>query len=151
MKKYSHETAVGLFVIVGLLCVGYITVKLGNVSLLGDDSYALYAEFESVSGLKVNNPVEILGMEVGRVGGFQMDQERGVAVVELRIRKGLEIFDDAIASVKTAGLIGDKFVSIDVGGSGDVLEPGETIIDTQTPIDLEEIIGKYAFGDTEGP
>lgn len=151
MKKYSHETVVGFFVIFGLLCIGYMTVKLGNVSLLGDDSYALYAEFESVSGLKVNNPVEILGMEVGRVGGFQMDQERGVAVVELRIRKGLEIFDDAIASVKTAGLIGDKFVSIDVGGSGDLLEPGETIIDTQTPIDLEEIIGKYAFGDTEGP
>jgi phospholipid/cholesterol/gamma-HCH transport system substrate-binding protein len=151
LKKYSHETVVGFFVIFGLLCIGYMTVKLGNVSLLGDDSYALYAEFESVSGLKVNNPVEILGMEVGRVGGFQMDQERGVAVVELRIRKGLEIFDDAIASVKTAGLIGDKFVSIDVGGSGDLLEPGETIIDTQTPIDLEEIIGKYAFGDTEGP
>ena len=151
MKKYSHETVVGLFVIVGLLCVGYMTVKLGNVSLLGDDSYPLYAEFESVSGLRVDNPVEILGMEVGRVGGFQMDQERGVAVVELRIRKGVEVFDDAIASVKTAGLIGDKFVSIDVGGAGDLLEPGGTIIDTQTPIDLGEIIGKYAFGDTEEP
>jgi phospholipid/cholesterol/gamma-HCH transport system substrate-binding protein len=147
MKKYSHETVVGAFVVIGLAAVAYMTVKLGNVSLLGDDSYSLYAEFSSVSGLRVGNPVEIFGMEVGKVGGFRMDQEKQQIVVDLKIKTGIDIYDDAIASVKTAGLIGDKYVSIDPGGSDELLKPGDFILDTQSPIDLGELIGKYAFGD----
>jgi len=149
MKKYSHETVVGIFVIVGLLCVGYMTVKLGNVSLFGDDSYSLYARFNSVSGLKVSNPVEMLGMEIGRVAGFQMDQEDQVAVVELKIKRDIKIYEDAIASIKTAGLIGDKYVAIDAGGSDELLKPGEFITETESPIDLGELIGKYAFGEVK--
>ncbi len=149
MKKYSHETVVGIFVIIGLLCVGYMTVKLGNVSLFGDDSYSLYARFNSVSGLKVSNPVEMLGMEIGRVAGFKMDQEDQVAVVELKIKRDIKIYEDAIASIKTAGLIGDKYVSIDAGGSDELLKPGEFITETESPIDLGELIGKYAFGEVK--
>jgi phospholipid/cholesterol/gamma-HCH transport system substrate-binding protein len=149
MKKYSHETVVGIFVIIGLLCVGYMTVKLGNVSLFGDDSYSLYARFNSVSGLKVSNPVEMLGMEIGRVAGFQMDQEDQVAVVELKIKRDIKIYEDAIASIKTAGLIGDKYVAIDAGGSDELLKPGEFITETESPIDLGELIGKYAFGEVK--
>jgi len=147
MTKYSHETVVGAFVVIGLVAIAYMTVKLGNVSLLGDDSYSLYAEFSSVSGLRVGNPVEIFGMEVGKVEGFRMDQEKKQVVVDLKIKTGIEIYDDAIASVKTAGLIGDKYVSIDPGGSDELLKPGDFILDTQSPIDLGDLIGKYAFGD----
>ena len=146
MKKYSMETTVGLFVVMGLICVGYMTIKLGNVDFLGDNRYTIYARFTSVTGLKVNNPVDMFGMEIGRVEGFKMDQEKQVSVVELKIDKGIKIYDDAIASIKTSGLMGDSYVSIDPGGGGDVLNPGEIILDTQPPMDIMGLISKYAFG-----
>jgi phospholipid/cholesterol/gamma-HCH transport system substrate-binding protein len=147
MKKYSIETTVGIFMIIGLVCVGYMTVKLGNISILGSDSYSIFARFNSVSGLRVGSPVEMLGIEVGTVNDFSMDQENQLAIVELRIKNGIKIYDDAIASVKTAGLIGDKYVSIDAGGSEDVLEPGGMITETESSIDIERIISNYAFGE----
>jgi phospholipid/cholesterol/gamma-HCH transport system substrate-binding protein len=147
MKKYKIETIVGIFVVIGLLCIGYMTLTLGEVSFLGDDSYPLYARFASVAGLKAGSPVEILGLEVGRVENLSMDQDRQMAVAEIKIKKGIRIYDDAIASVKTAGLIGDKYIQIDPGGSGTALKPGGTITETSAPLDIEDLIGKYAFGD----
>ncbi len=149
MKKYSNETIAGIFVIIGLVCLGYMTVKLGNVSIFGNDSYSLYARFTTVSGLRVGNRVEMLGMEIGRISEFKMDQEDQLAVVELKIKNGIKIYDDAIASIKTAGLIGDKYVSIDAGGGGDLLKQGDTIIETEAPADIGDLISKYAFGDVE--
>jgi phospholipid/cholesterol/gamma-HCH transport system substrate-binding protein len=149
MKKYSNETVVGIFIIIGLLCVGYMTVKLGDVSLFGDDTYSLYARFNSVSGLRAGNTIEMLGIEIGRVAGLEMDQEDQVAVVELKIKKGIKIFDDSIASIKTTGLIGDKYVSIDAGGLDEILNPGDTITDTESPVDIGDLISKYAFGDVK--
>ena len=147
MKKYAIETVVGIFVAVGLICVAYMTVKLGKVSLFGDDNYSLYARFASVSGLRVGNSVEIDGIEVGRVEQMSIDQEKQVAVVEVKVRKGIKVYDDAGASIRTAGLIGDKFVKIEPGGAGDLLKPGGTITETTSPLDLEDLISKYAFGD----
>jgi len=147
MKKYSKETIVGIFVMIGLLCIGYMTVKLGNVGLIGDNTYTLYAKFSTVTGLRVGNPVQMLGLEVGRVAGFRMDQEKQQAVVTLRIDKGIEVYDDAIASIKTEGLIGDRYVNIDAGGGGDLLADGDTITDTQSPTDIMDLVSKYAFGD----
>ena len=149
MKKYSMETTVGIFVVICLLCVAYLTLKLGDVSMLGDSSYPLFARFTSVSGLKVGSPVEMLGMQIGRVAGFAMDQKDQVALVELRIGNGVEIYDDAMASIKTNGLLGDRFVKIDGGGGGGLLKPGGTITETEPPVDILELIGKYAFGDVE--
>ena len=149
MNKYSKETVVGIFVVVGLFCIGYMTVKLGNVSIFGDDSYYLHARFTTVSGLRIGNPVEMMGMEIGRVSEFKMDQENQVAVVTLKIKNGIDIYDDAIASIKTAGLIGDKYVSIDAGGGGDLLKNGDTITETEAPADIGDLISKYAFGDVE--
>ncbi len=143
------ETTVGIFVIITLLCVAYLTLKLGDVSFLGDNSYAVFAKFTSVSGLKVGSTVEMLGMEIGRVAGFSMDQKDQVAVAELRIGNGVQIYDDAIASIKSSGLLGDKFVNIDAGGGGDLLEPGGIISETEPPVDFMELISKYAFGDVE--
>ena len=85
MKKYSVETVVGIFVVIGLICVAYMTIKLGKVSLLGDNYYSLYANFSSVSGLRVGNPIEIDGIEVGRVENLVFDQEKQAAVAELKI------------------------------------------------------------------
>jgi phospholipid/cholesterol/gamma-HCH transport system substrate-binding protein len=146
MKKYSKETVVGLFMLAGLICVAYMAVKLGNVSLFGDNTYTLYARFDKVTGLHVGNPVDILGLEVGRVSGLHIGQQQQRAVVAMKIKKGIKIYDDAIASIKTEGLIGDKYVDLDAGGGGDLLKPGGTIIDTVAPVDLGELIGKYAFG-----
>ena len=149
MKKYSNETIAGIFVVIGLLCIGYMAVQLGNISIFGDDAYSLHARFTSVSGLRVGNPVQMVGMEIGRVSEFEMDQENQMAVVTLKIKNGIGIYDDAIASIKTAGLIGDKYVSIDAGGGGDLLENGDTITETEAPADIGDLISKYAFGDVE--
>jgi phospholipid/cholesterol/gamma-HCH transport system substrate-binding protein len=151
MKKYAMETTVGIFLVFGLLCVGYMTLKLGHVSLLGDDAYPLFARFSTVSGLRAGSPVNMLGIPVGKVGGLTMDQKDQKAVVEIRIKKGIKVYDDAIASIKTEGLIGDMFLSIDPGGGGKLLEPGGNIIDTQPAIDIAALVGKYAFGEVKKP
>lgn len=149
MKKYAMETAVGIFVVLGLILIGYMTVKLGHVTFFGDDSYMLRAGFTTVTGLRAGNPVYILGIEVGRVDRIYMDQENQKAVVEMKIKKGVKIYDDAIASIKTEGLIGDKYLSIDPGGGGDLLKNKGVIIETQAPIDIGDLIGKYAFGEVK--
>jgi phospholipid/cholesterol/gamma-HCH transport system substrate-binding protein len=147
MKKYSVESVVGIFVVIGLLCVAYMTVKLGKVSWFGDDYYPLYARFTSVSGLRVGSPVEIDGIQIGRVESMSIDTAREMALVELKIEKGIKVYDDGSASIKTSGLIGDKFIKIDPGGGGDVLKPGGTITETTSAIDIEDLVGKYVFGD----
>ena len=149
MKKYSMETTVGIFVVVCLLGVAYLTLKLGDVSFFGDRSYSLFASFTSVSGLKVGSSVEMVGMEIGRVAGFSMDQKDQVAVVELRIGNEFKVYDDAIASIKSNGLLGDKFVNIEPGGGGDQLGPRGNISETEPPVDILELISKYAFGKVE--
>ena len=151
MKKYSMETAVGIFLVLGLLCVGYMTVKLGHVSLFGDDSYSLFARFNSVTGLRAGSVVYIAGIDVGRVESRTMDQKSQKAEVVMRIRNDIKIYDDAIASIKTEGLIGDMHVSIDPGGAGTLLKPGGTITETQPPVDIADLISKYAFGDVKKP
>jgi len=143
------ETTVGIFLVFGLLCIGYMTVKLGHVSFLNDNSYSLFARFTSVTGLRVGSSVHILGIEVGRVERLTMDQKDQKAVVEIRIQEGIKIYDDAIASIKTEGLIGDQYLSIDSGGAGAPLAPGGTITETQPAIDIADLIGKYAFGEVK--
>jgi len=150
MNKYAMETAVGIFVAIGLIMIGYMTVKLGNVGLLESDSYKLEARFTNIAGLRVGSPVDIFGIEIGRVDQVKIDQEGGKALVIMSIKKGVNIYRDAIASIKTEGLIGDKYVSIDPGGAEELLAAGGTITETQGAIDVGDLIGKYAFGDVKG-
>jgi len=149
MRKYAMETTVGIFVAIGLLCVAYMTVKLGDVELVGSNTYPLIAKFTSVSGLRVGSAVDMFGIQIGKVEKLALDQDDAMAVVELSIQKGIEIYDDAIAAIKTEGLIGDRYVGIDPGGAGELLKPGDAIAQTQPPIDIGELIGKYAFGDVK--
>jgi len=149
MQKYSKETIVGIFVLVGLACIGYMTVKLGDVSLFQDDTYPLTARFSKVTGLRNGSIVNMLGLEIGRVGKLTIDQEKQQAVAELRIQKGIKIYDDAIASIKTEGIIGDRYVSVDPGGGGTLLKGGDAILETEAPADLMDLVSKYAFGDVK--
>jgi phospholipid/cholesterol/gamma-HCH transport system substrate-binding protein len=149
MQKYSKESVVGVFVLIGLVCIGYMTVKLGDLGLFTDDTYSLMARFNRVTGLRSGSSVNMLGLEVGRVGEMTMDQDKQQAVVELRIKKGILVYDDAIASIRTEGLIGDRYVSIDAGGSGALLKPGDVIVETEAPADIMDMVSKYAFGDVK--
>ena len=149
MKKYSMETAVGIFVVVGLLCVGYMAVKLGKLTLFGADTYPLLSSFTSVAGLRPGTSVEMYGIQVGKVESLTIDGKRQMAVVKMMINKGVKVYDDASATIKTSGLIGDKYIKVDPGGAGEVLKPGATITDTSVPADIEDLIGKYAFGDVK--
>ena len=149
MQKYSKESVVGVFVLIGLACIGYMTIQLGDLGLFEDDTYSLTARFTRVTGLRSGSVVNMLGLEVGRVGKMTMDQDKQLAVVELRIRKGVRVYEDAIASIKTEGLIGDRYVSIDAGGSGTELKPGDSITETEAPADIMDMVSKYAFGDVK--
>lgn len=149
MKKYAMETVVGIFVVAGLLAVAYMTVKLGHITGLAGDTYTLNARFTNVAGLRSGSPVDIYGIEIGRVEAVVIDQQNERALVEMSIRNNVSIYADAIASIKTEGLIGDKYVSIDPGGAEDRLKPGGTIIETQSAIDIGDLIGKYAFGEVK--
>ena len=149
MKKYSIETAVGIFVVIGLICVGYMTVKLGKASFFAEDTYPLYARFASVSALRAGSSVEIYGIQVGSVTSLSIDVERQMAVVGMAIKKGMKVYDDASATIKSSGLIGDRYIKIDPGGAGEALKPGGTITQTSVPADIDDLIGKYAFGDVK--
>lgn len=146
MNKYSRETAAGVFVLLGLLCVAYLTVKLGRMELFTDKGYTVTCRFSSITGLRVGAEVEIAGVPVGRVASITLDGERPLAVVGLRINEGVRLTDDVIASVKTSGLIGDKYVKLSPGGSPDILGNGDEITETESSIDIESLISKYVFG-----
>lgn len=146
MQRDNIEIMVGIFVMIGLLCVGWLTIKLGQMQIIGDNHYQLIARFQSVSGLTSGAKIEIAGVQVGQVDGISFDQELQMAVVSLKIKKDIILTDDVIASVKTAGLIGDKYVNLTPGGSDEVLKPGDIITETESTVDLEELISKYVFG-----
>jgi phospholipid/cholesterol/gamma-HCH transport system substrate-binding protein len=145
MKRFNLEMLVGVFLVVGFLCFAWLAVKLGDVRLFGDSSYTVSARFGSISGLKPGAAVEIAGVRVGRVNRITLDQERYEAVVELAINPDVRLTEDSIASIRTAGIIGDRYVSISPGGAMDYIEPGGRIYETESAINLEELISRYIF------
>jgi phospholipid/cholesterol/gamma-HCH transport system substrate-binding protein len=146
MKRAGIETAVGIFVAIGLICVGYLTIKLGKMELLGDNHYNLYARFQSVSGLKEGAFIEMAGVRIGKVDSITLDKETQTAMVKMKLQKDVILSDDVIASVTTAGLIGDKYIKISPGGSETMLKPDGMITETESSVNLEELISKYVFG-----
>lgn len=149
MKKTSVETAVGVFVLIGLISVAYLTIKLGQMEWFGDNYYTLDAQFDSVSGLKAGAQVDMAGVEIGQVADISLDHDRQVAIVRMKIKKEVMLTDDVIASVKTSGLIGDKYVKLTPGGSDRILKSGDMIFETESALDIEELVSKYVFGDAE--
>jgi len=149
MKKGSVETMVGLFVLIGIICVGYLAIKLGKMEWIGDNYYPVRARFESVSGLNAGAEVEMAGVKIGKVESIALDTDLQVAIVKMRIRKGVELTDDVIAAIKTTGLIGDKYINLSPGGSDEILKPGDSIVETESAIDIETLVSKYIFGNAE--
>jgi len=146
MKKYALETWVGVFVLAGLLCVAYLTVKLGKVDISDSDYYAVEAVFGDVSGLVRGAWVEISGVRVGKVDAIDLDPKTKTARVRLKIRNEVALTDDVIASIKTSGLIGDKYVKLSPGGAGVPLKKNSVITDTESAVDIGDLIAKYVFG-----
>ncbi len=145
-QSRSVEIGVGVFVLIGLLAVGYLTIRLGKLELLGDNYYALHARFTSVGGLKTGAYVELAGVPIGQVKAIRLDPERLVAEVDLKIHDGVELPDDSIAAIRTSGLIGDRYIEVSPGGSLDLLADGKFFTETQSAVDLTELVGKYVFG-----
>ena len=145
MSQTRTEIIVGFFVLVGMACLGYLAIKLGKLEVLGNSGYIVYADFSSVAGLKIGDPAEIAGVRIGRVEAMGLLDDR--ARLQLRIQDDVKIQEDAIASVRARGLIGDKFVLLTPGASDKIISPGGRIRETESPPDIADLIGKIVGGD----
>lgn len=145
MNYKTSEIIVGLFVLIGIACLGYLAIKLGKLEVLSDSGYTVYADFPTVAGLKRGDPVEIAGVKVGRVESMGLADDR--ARLQLRLDDGIKLQEDVIASVRARGLIGDKFVLISPGASEKIIPPGGKIRETESPPDIPDLIGKLVGGD----
>lgn len=145
MKKLDIELTVGIFLLIGILSVGYLSIKLGKLEILGKRGYSLYAEFEKAGGIKPGAVIEIAGVQVGTIKSIRLNKDN-LALIEFSLNNNVQVRDDAIASIKTKGLIGEKFIQISPGGSDNILQSGEKIRDTESAVDVEELISKYVFG-----
>ena len=144
MKKFDLELAVGLFIIAGILCLAYLSIRLGKIEIVGKKGYEIYGVFSNIGGLKVGASVEIAGVNVGQVKSITLENYQ--ANVVLNLPKDLKVQEDAIVSVKTRGLIGEKYIEITPGGSEKIIQAGGRIRETQSAIDMEELISKFVFG-----
>lgn len=146
MKSNWTDVIVGIFLIIGFVALGWLALQLGEVPwLTGSRSYTLYGEFNNISGVKAGADVQIAGVKVGTVKELTLG-EQSVAIVAMQLNRSVLVPVDSIASVKSQGIIGDKFIQISLGGDEVVLKEGETITDTESAVDLESLISKFAFG-----
>jgi phospholipid/cholesterol/gamma-HCH transport system substrate-binding protein len=144
MGKAKLEMVVGVFVLIGMVCLAYLSIKLGKLEIIGGAVYEVEAQFNSASGLKPGSTIEIAGVEVGRVRGITLIEDR--AKVRLAVNNTVKLYTDTFASIKTRGIIGEKFLALSPGGGGDPLKPGDTIRDTESGLDLEELVSQYVHG-----
>jgi phospholipid/cholesterol/gamma-HCH transport system substrate-binding protein len=144
MKKFDTELFVGLFMIAGIICLGYLSVKIARSEVFGTKGYEVYALFSNSGGLKTGSSVTIAGVEVGRIRSISLDDYQ--ARIVMNLQQGVKIQEDAIAAIKTKGLIGEKFIEITPGGSEKIIPPGGRIRETLPPVDLEQLISKFVFG-----
>ena len=144
MDRSRVNIAVGMFVILGIVALAYLSIQLGRVSFLGGRGYAVTVDFPSVGGLKAGSAVEIAGVEIGRVESIGLADYQ--ARVTLRVHSGIKLQEDVIASIKTKGLIGEKYIRISPGGSDKIIGPNGKIREVEAPVDFEELLSKYIFG-----
>lgn len=146
MNNSRVEIAVGIFLVLGFLAFGWLAMQLGEVPWLsGSRTYTLYADFDNISGVKSGAEVQIAGVTVGSVTGLVLnkyDQARA----ELQLDKTVKLARDSVASVKSQGIIGDKLIQLTPGGDEELYKAGDVIVDTESSVDLESLISKFAFG-----
>lgn len=149
MKQTRLELFVGIFVLLGLAAVAYLTMKLGSGSLVGGNTYLIEARFSNAGGLHSGSSVLVAGVTVGRVERVRIDPADYSAIAKLRIPTELRLPTDSMASIRTSGLIGDKYVFLSPGADDTYLKPGTRITMTESSVDLESLIGKMAFGSVD--
>jgi phospholipid/cholesterol/gamma-HCH transport system substrate-binding protein len=150
MNNTKLELIVGVFVLAGIAALTYLAVKLGKLEVIGGGrNLEIHAEFDSVAGLKDGATVEIAGVQVGQVKKIGLNGGGERAVVSLSLTPGVKLYGDAIASIKTRGLIGDKYVSLSPGGSQKELPPGGKIRETESGIDFEKAISEFIHGNVK--
>lgn len=148
--KNSIEFLVGLFMIAGFVAFGYLALQLGEVSLFsGSRNSTVVAQFDNIAGVKKGASVQISGVVVGQVTKIWLDED-GIANVALQLSKDVALPVDSMASVKSQGLIGDKFIALSPGGDDELLKDGGILTDTESSVDIESLISKFAFGDVKG-
>lgn len=147
MKRFYIHLTAGVFMLIGLICLGYLSVELGGTRVLQAEGYEVQAVFSNVGGLRTGAPVVIAGVEVGSVTRIGLKDY--AAQVKMHLKRDVKLPKDSIAAVKTRGLIGEKFVSISIGASPESIEAGGKIRETQPAVNLESLISKYAFGEVE--
>ncbi|MGC8795546.1 outer membrane lipid asymmetry maintenance protein MlaD [Thermodesulfovibrio sp. 3462-1] len=145
MKRENLEIIVGVFVLIGILALGWLSFRLGKIDMFQSGYYTVYAEFDKVGGIKKGSVVEIAGVPVGSVEKVTLNN-RYQAVVELKILNSIKLPEDSIASVRTKGLIGEKYIQITPGGSEQYIAHNGKIRETESSIDIEEVLSKYVFG-----
>ena len=140
------EAVVGVFIIVGFLALGFLAVQVSGLSMDSQkETYRVYAQFDDLGGLSVRGRVSVSGVTVGKVSAISLDKKTYRALVEMEIYKSVDSLSvDTVASIQTAGLLGEKFVGLSVGGDPDILADGDTIFDTQSALNLEKLIGAFA-------
>ena len=144
-NTFNTELIIGLFMIAGFLAFGYLSLQMGEFSIFDlEKNYSVVAEFDNVSGLKVGAAIETAGVGIGKVAKVEL-AEQGIARVTMLIDQDIKITTDAIASIRTQGLIGDKYIKIIQGADEEMLEEGDAIFDTESSIDFEELVSKYIF------
>ncbi|MEA3469930.1 MAG: outer membrane lipid asymmetry maintenance protein MlaD [Thermodesulfobacteriota bacterium] len=146
--KNSMEFLVGIFMIAGFGAFGYLTLQLGEVSFFSSTNYTVIAQFDNIAGVKKGASIQVAGVEVGMVSKIWLDED-GVANVALDIDNDVQVSVDSMASVKSLGLIGDKFIAISLGGDEDLFKDGDVLTETESSVDIESLISKFAFGDVE--
>ena len=149
MEAYKRiEITVGLFVFIGLLSMGYMALKLGQIGGLGQSGYTVEAVFQDAGGMRVGGDVMLAGVVIGRVDAISLKDNEEARLI-LRINDGVKISTDAFASIRTKGIIGDRYVRITPGMEEDYLEEGDEIEETESAINIEDLISKYIFSGKE--
>ena len=149
MKKAYLEFVVGLFLAIGIGCLAWLSIKFARKDFYASNGYEVQAAFSNGSGLHAGTPVLIAGVEIGRVKSIGLEDYE--AKVRMVIQPGVVLQKDTIASIKTKGLIGEKYIELTPGASDGRIKPGGAIRDTQPAMDLEAIIGKYIQGNLSKP
>jgi phospholipid/cholesterol/gamma-HCH transport system substrate-binding protein len=145
MKSPQLERIVGLFLLGGMLSIGYFALKMGTVSVLPAETYTVEARFSNAAGLIDGSEVAVAGVPVGSVTGLRLAGDFS-ALVKLRLRKEFRLPTDSTASIRGHGLLGDKYISISPGAADDFLTNGSRITDTESSVDLESLLSRFAFG-----
>ncbi len=142
----TQDTIVGLFVACGIAALFFMAMQISNLSTFSSDkTYTISARFANSGGLKIKSPVSVAGVRVGRVSNITIDQNSYESVVEMHIESQYKLPDDTSASIFTAGLLGEQYISLEPGGSEDYIEQDGELDITQSAVILEEVLGQFLF------